>query len=108
MITPTPNKRKVNPNSSKVYHEEIEGVKEESQALTILSAFVAFGKPATARMIQKYLKDIDIELEVNVMSRGVNSLHSGKKMEPAIVWVCNDKCEVTNRVVSYYEPILKL
>lgn len=98
----------VSANSIKVYHEEIKGNKEESQANIILSAFVAIGKPATARMVQKYLKGIGIELEVNVMSRGVHDLHSPKGKEARITFVTDEKCEVTKRTAGYYEAILKL
>ncbi len=91
-----------------VYHNEIKGSKENGQDSIILSAFVAFGKPATVRMIQAYLRIIGIDLEINVMSRSVNNLHSGKKREARIVLVLEDKCEVTGRTAQYYEPILKL
>jgi hypothetical protein len=94
------------PNSIHAYHNEIKGAKETGQDAIILSAFVAFGRPATARMIQKYLRYLGRELEVNVMSRSVNNLHSS---DPArLIKVKDEKCEITKRQATYYEPILKL
>jgi hypothetical protein len=99
----------VSPNSIFVYNDEIKGKKENSQDALLLIAFVAFGRPATARMIQKYLREVmDKELEVNVMSRSFNNLHSGKKKPAKIIKVADDKCEVTGRQAAYYEPIIKL
>jgi hypothetical protein len=98
----------VSPNSAKVYHGEIKGEKENGQDAIILSAFVAYGEPATARMIQKYLKVVmNRDLEVNIMSRSVNNLHPKKPAR--LIRLDNPaKCLVTGRVVAYYEPILKL
>jgi arginine repressor len=90
------------------YHNEIKGSKENNQDSIILSAFVAIGKPATARMVQKYLKDIGIEYESSTIARSTNNLHAGKLRKPRIVFVMEDKCEVTKRTANYYEAILKL
>lgn len=95
--------------SIQVYHSEIKGEKENSQDALILSAFVAFGRPATARMIQNYLKSIDYNLEINVMSRSVNNLHKETEFKKAkIIFMYDGKCEVTGRQAKFYEPILKL
>jgi hypothetical protein len=91
-----------------VYHNEIKGEKEDSQDSIILSAFVAINKPASARMVQKYLKDIGISLDINVVSRSVNNLHSPKDKEARIILFGACKCEVTGRTVNHYESILKL
>jgi hypothetical protein len=95
-----------NSSSSFTYHNEIKGSKENGQDAIILIAFVAIGKPATAKMIQKYLKDQDRDLEINVVSRSVNNLHSGEKKPAKIIEVFKGQCEVTKRNhVSHYEPI---
>ncbi len=91
-----------------VYHNEIKGSKENNQDSIILSAYVAIGKPATARMVQKYLKGIGYDYESSTIARSTNNLHAGKIREPRIKWLMDDKCEVTNRTASYYEPFLKL
>jgi hypothetical protein len=100
--------------SAIVYNSEIKGSKENGQDSIILSAFVAIGKPATARMVQRYLKGIEIEYEVNVMSRSTYNLHTDKMKGDQVIrkarlkFVEDKECEVTGRTASYYEPILKL
>lgn len=101
----------VSPNSINAYNSLIKGdLKENGQDNIILAAFVAFGRPATARMIQKYLKGTHIDYEVNIVSRSVNNLHGGKdgKKPKRIEKVVDDHCEVTGVKVAYYEAILKL
>jgi hypothetical protein len=98
-------KTNVSASSLESYHNEIKGGKENSQDSIILSAFVAIGKPASARMIQKYLKGIGINIDINVVSRSVNNLHSKSKK---IIFFEVLKCEVTGRNVNHCESILKL
>jgi hypothetical protein len=91
MITPTP-RMKVNPNSSKVYHEEIKGAKENSQDKVILKA-IRTCQPCTYRMIQKVTN-----MEVNVLSRSLNNC---KKKEWIEVYF-SANCPITGRKASHY------
>jgi hypothetical protein len=94
--------------SAITYHSEIKGEKENSQDNIIHSAYVALGKPASVKMIQEYLRGIEINLDINVVSRSVNNLHSPKKGKAKIVFVGARSCGVTGRTVNFYESILKL
>lgn len=96
----------VSPTSVINYHNEIKGKKENSQDSLILSAFVAIGKPATVRMIQRYLRGINIEMETSSIARSTNNLHTAEN--PKIVFFNAEKCDVTGRTANYYESILKL
>jgi DNA-binding MarR family transcriptional regulator len=92
MITPTP-RRKVDPNSVKVYHEEIKGEKENSQDQIIVTAVKKFCNAVSMRQIQKVTG-----LEINVVSRAVNSCKKKKLIEK-----CFDaECVITGRRVSHY------
>lgn len=90
------------------YHNEIKGKKENSQDNLVLSAFVALGKPATCRMVQKYLRGIDYDLESSTIARSTNNIHSGKLKKPQIIFVGEFECEVTGRIANHYKSILKL
>lgn len=59
----------VSQTSGKVYHEEIKGVKEDSQAEIVFKAIVRIGRACTMREI----KD-KCGLEINVVSRSLNNL----------------------------------
>lgn len=94
-------KTQVNHNSIEAYHSEIKGEKESSQDKIIFLALLQIGKSATMRMIQKHLKDRRIDLEVNVMSRSMANLKSGKG-EFKIYWVMDGECEVTKRKSGFF------
>jgi predicted DNA-binding helix-hairpin-helix protein len=91
MITPTP-RRKVNPNSSKVYHEEIKGTKEDNQDQIILKA-VKTCQPCTYRQIQAVTN-----MEVNVLSRSLNNCKKKQLLE--VYFSAN--CPITGRKASHY------
>jgi DNA-binding MarR family transcriptional regulator len=92
MRTPTP-KRRVDPNSVKVYHEEIKGAVEDNQDQIIVKAVKKFCNAVSMRQIQKVTG-----LEINVVSRAVNSCKKKKLIEK-----CFDaECIITGRRVSHY------
>jgi hypothetical protein len=91
MRTPTP-KRRVDPNSVKVYFEEIKGAKEDNQDKVILKA-IRTCQPCTYRMIQQVTN-----MEVNVLSRSLNNC---KKKEWVEVYF-SANCPVTGRKASHY------
>jgi hypothetical protein len=69
--------------SAIVYNSEIKGSKENGQDSIVHSAYVAIGKPASVKMIQRYLAKIEIYLDINVVSRSVNNLHDPKEGKKA-------------------------
>lgn len=83
----------INPNSAKVYHEEIKGEKEESQDEVVRKA-VAMCQPCTYRQLQQVTG-----YEVNVLSRSLNNC---KKKEWIEVYF-SAKCPISGRKASHYK-----
>lgn len=82
------------------YHNEIRGKKENSQDQIILKAIEKLG-PSTCRMIQK-----ETGLEINVVSRSINNLWSGKNgRNVKIKSFGNSCCPITGRLAKVYSLI---
>lgn len=97
-------KTKVTETSINVYHSEINGQTEDTQEKIIYLAMLQYGRPMTCRMVQRYLKERGFEYEVNVMSRSMSNLKSGKG-EYKIYFVVDRACEVTERIAGYFSTV---